>query len=187
MAKTTITMIGLASMLVLSGIAEAQRPGGGPPGRGPGPQMMGGPGWGGGGGGMGMSGGCARLLLHGYPAMLKANLGLNDSQVSQIQNIRKDYLSKRIKWNSQLQQYRLEIGVLWQSDIPDTKKVLDVQRKMFNVRNQMKEEWTKTLIRLLQVMTKEQRNSYRIHCPNPIGGMGMGTRYGQGGMGWGGW
>jgi len=157
----------MMSLLLFQGAAEARGPG---KGGGPMKEM---------GMGHGMGGNCAVALMHAHPDVLKAKLGLNDSQIAQIQSTRVNFLSKQIKLRSQVQQDELQMGVLFQADLPDQAKVLDLQRKIRGLRGQIAEERIKTHLKFLQILTKDQRAFLRTHCPPMGGGMG------QGGKGWG--
>lgn len=171
--------VAVTMFLVLPTMAFAQGPGGGRWGGGPG-----GPGGPRGPGGPGGPGGCARLLMHAPPEVLKASFGLDDAQIKQLEPLRLAFLNKQIQLRASQQQAMLLLQVAMQADLPDQTKVLDLSRKARGLRGQMEEEKIKTVLKVLQIMNKEQRAKLRLHCP---GGLGFGGKgMGRGGHGWGG-
>jgi Spy/CpxP family protein refolding chaperone len=128
--------------------------------------------------------GCGMALIHAHPDVLKAKFGLTDGQVSQLAPLRTGFLTKRIQLHSQVQQLGLQMKGLFEADLPDQNKVLDVSRKIRNLQGQIAEERIKTMLKIMQVLTKDQRTQLRAHCPMPGMGMGMGMGKGKG-EGWG--
>ena len=137
-------------------------------------------------------------LMKAHPDVLKAKLGLNDTQIKKIQKIGYNKATKAIKTRAEVQLLRLKMRQLMQADMPDENKVLALHRKMRSLRGKMAEEKIKSKFKVLRTLTKEQRAKYRAMCPRGMGhgkwrrGMrgGRGGRggYGKGGMGHrGGW
>jgi len=125
------------------------------------------------------------MLMHAPGDVLKLKLGLNDGQVAKLLPIRTAFQSKRITLTAQMQQIGLQLRTLFEAgDLPDTNKVIDLSRKLRNVRGNLEEERIKTQLKLLGTLTKEQRTKLRTECMHgPRPGMGKG---GRGGGRWGG-
>ncbi len=121
-------------------------------------------------------------LMKAHPDMLKAKLGLNDAQIKKIQKIWYNKASKGIKARAEVQQLRLKMRMLMQTDLPDEAKVLAIHRKIRNLRGKMAEEKIKAKFKVLRTLTKDQRTKYRAMCPRGMGhGHGKWKRGGRGG------
>ncbi len=120
-------------------------------------------------------------LMKAHPDMLKAKLGLNDAQIQKIQKIWYNKASKGIKARAEVQQLRLQMKMQWQKDLPNEAKVLALHRKMRSIRGRMAEEKIKGKLKVMRILTKEQRTKYRAMCPR--GGHGKWGRRGRGGKG----
>lgn len=168
--------LSLAAFLVAGQVALAQ-PAPPPPGAGPGV-----------GPGQGFGRGSCRHLLTAHPDILKAQLGVNDAQAKQIQALHKAYLAQRISDKAELDKAKLEMQTLMQEDLPDEGKVLAQHRKIHAAMGKIAEEGLKTRLKVLKVLTKEQRTKLRTLCPmDGPGGFGKhgprGHRWGGGGWG----
>ena len=183
MTKKTITRSALlagAVFLLFSPAAEAQR------GRGKGPGR--GPGWGAGGWGGGPRLRCARLLMWAHPDALKAKLALNDGQVARISKVRMNFVQKRVTVRAEIQKLRLQMRTLYESsDIPNEQKLLNLMRKIRGQRGKLNEERVKTHLRVMRILTKEQRVQLRAKCMELGPGRGFrGRPWGRGRRGPGG-
>jgi len=165
----TFTSLALALLLLTPAGASAQERG---MGMGPGHGM----------GGFG-PGRCAKLLMHAHPDVLKAQLGLSDAQIKQIEPLRTALLSKGITVRGQIAQLGLQLKGQFDADLPDQAKVLDLARKIHNLRGQLAEERLKTGLKMLTILSKDQRAKLRARCGGPGMGMGMGKGNGKGWMG----
>jgi Spy/CpxP family protein refolding chaperone len=131
---------------------------------------------------MGMASGvgrCGRMLMRAHPDVLKSKLGLSDKQLQQIQPLRQQVASKSITLGAQMAQLGLQLRTAMEADLPDQNKVIDLSRKLRNVKGQLVEERIKAGLKLLQILTKEQRAQLRAQC---AGGGGFGG--GKWGRGW---
>lgn len=177
--------------LLLIGLPAMAQPG---PGRGPGPGPGPGPGFGPGPGrGFGPGGGrgfgrCGGMLMRAHPDVLKAKLGLNETQIARVRAIRTNLASKRIKLHAEVQQLRLKQAELFEADLPDQNKVLGLMRQVRGLRGRLAEERIKAHLGVLSVLTKDQRTQLRTQCATMAkgrwGGKGWGRGHGRG-RGWG--
>lgn len=135
------------------------------------------------------------MLMHAPPDVLKSQLKLSDAQVTSIEAIRTNVLTKRITLKAEIQKLQLKNRKLMQADLPDERQVLTAMRKGRALRGKLQEEHAKGQIKILAALTKEQRTELRAKCPmgwglgQPGGGWGKGGRgRGRGGhgRGWGG-
>ena len=162
---THAALLALGAIFFLASVAEAQHGRWGKKGR------------------MGRRGACK--LMKAHPEMLKAKLGLDDAQIKKIQKIWYNKASKAIKLRAEVQQLRLKMRMLMQTDLPDENKVLTLHRKIRSIRGKMAEEKIKAKFKVLRTLTKEQRTKYRAMCPKGMG-HGKWRRMGRGGRGgWG--
>ncbi len=188
-----IAVVG-AGLLMFEGAGLAEGRGGGP---GQGGGQWGGPGHRGGhggrgggrggrgghGGGPGMMGDggpmkrCGKMLLRAHPDMLKEKLGLSDDQISNIRTARNAFLTDKVKLESKAAEQRVRLRILFEEDLPNEGKVLDAMRKARNAKGQMMEAAVKTQLKLMRVLTPEQRKEVRKKCHK----RGRGDRYGKAG------
>lgn len=114
--------------------------------------------------------------MKAHPDMLKAKLGLSDTQIQTIQKTWYNMASKKIKTRAAVQQLRLKMRMMMQADMPDENKVLALHRKIRALRGKMAEEKIKAKFKVMRTLTKQQRTKYRAMCPR---GMGHG-KWGRG-------
>ena len=113
------------------------------------------------------------------PAAFKASLGLDEAQVAKIQAIHKNMVAKRTAHGAALQKLRQQQASQNQMDLPDEATVLTLMRKNRALRGKMAEEHGKARLRILKVLTLEQRAKLQAQCPT--GGKGaMGAGCGSG-------
>lgn len=136
-------------------------------------------------GGMGLRMGCAKMLMRAHPDMLKTRLGVTDAQLTKIQAVRNNCISKRINSKAQLAQIRLKLRTLGEQDLPDEKKVLNLMSKARGVRGQMMEEGVKAQLKMMRTLKKEQRATLRATCAKQRLGRGGKGRWHKGGRGYG--
>jgi DNA-binding MarR family transcriptional regulator len=130
------------------------------------------------------------------PAAFKASLGLTNVQVTKIQAIHKNMVAKRTAHGAALLKLQQQLAVERQMDMPREAKVMSLMRKGRALRGKMTEEHAKARLRILKVLTQEQRTKYRAECPNGgkgavgttcrsgrRGGCGGGMHHGGRGMG----
>jgi Spy/CpxP family protein refolding chaperone len=117
---------------------------------------------------------CGLALTRGHPDVLKARFKLTDAQIDKLKPLRMAFLTKQIQLKAQMAQLGLQMKVLFEGDLPNTKKVLDLYRKIRNASNQIGEERIKFQMGFLGSLTKEQRATMRLQCP--MMGLGMGMR-----------
>jgi len=125
---------------------------------------------------------CAKMLMHAPPDRLKEKLKLSDAQISKLEPLRMNFLTKKIKGKAEVQLNRLKMRRLMQADLPDQNKVLKLMRKQRNIRGRIHEEGLKAYISALKIMSAEQRKDFRVKCRK----MGKGRhfkRFGRGGFG----
>jgi len=117
---------------------------------------------------------CIKGLMMAPPDILKAKLGLSDQQVSQLQTIRTNVMTKTIKLGSEAKLTAITLIPLMQADLPDEAKVLAVHKKVSSLRAQIGEERIKAGIAVLKVLSKDQRAKLRTDCFSRGKGGGMG-------------
>jgi Spy/CpxP family protein refolding chaperone len=120
--------------------------------------------------------------MRAHPDVLKTKLGLNDGQVALVKKVRTNFLNKRITARAEIQKLRLQMRTLYESsDIPNEQKLLNLMRKMRGQRGRLTEERVKTHLRIMRVLTKEQRVQLRAKCMERGWGKGpRGKRWGPG-------
>lgn len=128
-------------------------------------------------------GGCGGWLLTAHPDVLRAQLGLTEAQVAQIQPVRASLQQKIIQQQAAIDQLQLQLQNLYDQDAPDQGKVLELNRKMRSLRGQTAEERIKAGLKVMQLLTHQQRAMVRTQCPGM--GLARGTGRGWGGGGWG--
>ena len=120
---------------------------------------------------------CGKMLLRAHPDMLKEKLGLSDDQISNIRTARNAFLTEKVKLESKVAEQKVRLRILFEEDLPNEGKVLDAMRKARNAKGQMKEASVKTLLKLMRVLTPEQRKEMRKKCHK----RGRGDRFGKAG------
>jgi Spy/CpxP family protein refolding chaperone len=126
---------------------------------------------------------CGIALLRGHPDVLKARFNLTDAQINKLKPLRLAFLTKQIQTKADIAKLGLQMKTLFEGDLPDTKKVLDVYRKIRNLTNQIGEERIKLQLTFLGSLTKEQRAKLRLQCPMKGLGMGMHGHHDKGDKG----
>jgi Spy/CpxP family protein refolding chaperone len=173
MKKQLIVLTAIAGLLSFSPAVQAQPgPRGKGYGQGAGPGA--GKGWRRGG-----RGGC-RGMMFAHPDVLKERFKLTDNQARRVQNIRDNMLSKRITHSAQAKQYGLKLHSAMQADRPNEARVLALHRKMRAERGKAAEEGIKARIKIINLLTPEQRKQIRSSC---AAGKGWGQGWGKG-RGW---
>jgi Spy/CpxP family protein refolding chaperone len=124
---------------------------------------------------------CGIALMRGHPDVLKARFKLTDAQINKLKPLRLAFLTKQIQLKAQMAQLGLQMKTLFEGDLPDTKKVLDLYRKIRNAGSQIGEERLKVQLTFMGSLTKEQRSQMRLQCPMMGLGMGMHADHGKGG------
>jgi Spy/CpxP family protein refolding chaperone len=163
--KTIILVV--TGILFSQGMAQAQPVG-------PGPMK-----------GPGAGGPCGRGLMRAQPDLLKAQLGLSDAQLGQLQAVRTNMVNKEAQLRGQMQQHQLQMQSLMAADLPDLNKVLEVERKIRGLHGQLTEERIKAHLKFMQLLSQQQRTALRAACPGG-GGRGLAWRGGGHGQGRGG-
>jgi len=169
--KTNLILIialSAAALLIGAGVASA---------RGHGMGMRG--------GGMGMRGGGQRL------EMLKARLGLSDAQLEQIKAIHAAQRTQAKPYLDQILPLRQQMKALLQAEVVDQGQVIGIHGKLQALQQQLAAQRFQTRLKVMQVLTKEQRakmmeRSFRGkgkwgHRGKANGGQGKG----RAGRGWG--
>lgn len=113
---------------------------------------------------------CSRMLMHASPDRLKAKLGLTDQQLAKIEPVRTNFLRKRIRFKADLKQQRLDLRRLMWQEAPSEGKVLALMRKSRGVRGRLAEERVKAHLKVLSILTPDQRKKVRARCGGPGGG-----------------
>ena len=126
-------------------------------------------------------GACGIALLRGHPDVLKARFKLTDAQINKLKPLRVAFLSKQIQVRAQMAQLGLQMRGLFEGDLPDTNKVLDLYRKIRNAGTQIGEDRIKLQLTFLGSLSKEQRAQMRVQCPMMGLGMGMRPHHEKGG------
>ncbi|MFH1132631.1 MAG: hypothetical protein V1754_14950, partial [Pseudomonadota bacterium] len=130
---------------------------------------------------------CGKVLLHAHPEMLKKKFGLTDEQISRIRKNKVNFFEKKISLRSQIDLLGFQLGLLFEEDLPDQGKVLNLMRKKRSLKGQLKEEKVKSILNAMAVLTKEQRDQVRARCWDHGKGHGPGyPGFGPGGSGPGG-
>jgi Spy/CpxP family protein refolding chaperone len=122
---------------------------------------------------------CGKMLMRAHPEMLKEKLGLNDDQITRIRTVRNDFLTKRVRLQSQAAEQKVRLRILFEEDLPNEGKVLDAMRKARNAKGRMMEAGVKTQLKLMRVLTPQQRKEMRKKCHNRR----RGNRFGKSGKG----
>lgn len=120
---------------------------------------------------------CMHELMHAHADALKTRLKLSPAQVKQIEAIRSSLWTTKGKLAGQLEQERANGKILWQGDLPDQGKALAHLRKVHNLRGQMREEKLKAHLKILALLSKDQRAQLRTQCAEQ-GMKGMGCKGG---------
>jgi len=120
------------------------------------------------------------VLVHAPADVLKSKFKLDDGQVAKIEALRTHFLNKQITLRADLQKLQVKHRALFEADLPNEAQALNAMRAMRSLRGKLQEEAFKTHLKLLSVLTKEQRAQIRTECPWGRGGKGWG------GKGWGG-
>jgi len=128
---------------------------------------------------------CPSILMYAPADVLKTKLGLDDRQLQNIEAIRNNFFTKRDQLQRLLEKQWDKARSLWAADLPDQKQVLDHMRETRQIRGRLHEERVKAHLKVLALLTPQQRFTLKAQCP----GFGMGRRggFGHGRRKWGGW
>ncbi len=173
-AAILVTIFAFVSIAAAQG--RGMGPGGGPQ-SGSGPYIT--PGLGMGGGmGMGMGPGMGQHGL-GMPmgpwwknSELVKKLGLNDSQVQQIEKTFRNYRSQLIDLNAALQKQELALEPLVEADRPDEAQVTAQIDRVAQARANLEKSHAQMLLAIRRVLTVEQWKQLRNQGGGPRGPMG---------------
>ena len=159
--KTTLK-IGCAAFALAASAAMAQGPGMQGPGMMNGPGMMGyGPGMMNGPGMMGY--GPGMMGMGGFGPM--AALNLTEDQQDKIFAIHEQMRAKNFATMSKMRQEMFKLRKLMNAETPDTKAVVEQQKKVDDVRREMLASHLDTRKEIDKVLTPEQRKQHRQMGP----------------------
>ncbi len=120
---------------------------------------------------------------HGHmmcPKMME-KLGLNAKQKEEIKTLRAEMKEETKATREQLNGLREQLHTLWAEDLPDETAILDLQRRMDPLRDQLRERKIQFKLDMLRVLTKEQRKTFReAKKGNGKGCPGRGRGHGKG-------
>jgi Spy/CpxP family protein refolding chaperone len=119
--------------------------------------------------------GCAMLLMRGHLARLKQELNLSDAQLKDLEAVRIPFLTEAVGLRGNMEMYHVQLEEALSTDVPDEAKVLDIERKLREAYAHYEEDGTKAYIKMLGILTPEQRTQLCEHC-STLGPPGMGMR-----------
>ncbi len=108
---------------------------------------------------------------------------LTSDQKAKLQDLRQKFMSETAKLRGELLTKRLELQSLWTNPKADPKAIVEKERELRDLQNQMREKGLQHQLEVRQILTPEQIAGFGPGCGfGP--GFGLGPKKGFG-MGWG--
>lgn len=118
---------------------------------------------------------CAMLLIRGHLARLKEGLNLSDAQLKELEAARAPFLTSAVGLRGKMELYHVQLHEALSMEMPDEARVLDIERRLREVRARFEEDGTKAYLKILGILTPEQRSMLHQSC-STMGPPGMGMR-----------
>jgi Spy/CpxP family protein refolding chaperone len=104
------------------------------------------------------------MLFRAHPEALKAKLGLDEQQVSKIRGIRQEFWIKKVQLKADMAKHGVKLRILGEEDLPDEAKLLAAMKQKHAAKWKLKSAKVATGLKLMRVLTAEQRATLRKMC-----------------------